>query len=84
MLSWTLLEHGLVATRVVHGGGGGGNRWSGGYKSGKRRCTCGATVKASGLPYSTSEYDLVDFIADYGVSSCEILTATKVCTYYNY
>ena len=60
------------------GGGGGGGGWSGGYKSGKRRRTSGATVKARGLPYSTSEYDLVDFFADYGVSSGELLTTTKV------
>ena len=63
------------------GGGGGGGGWSGGYKSGKRRRTSGATVKARGLPYSTSEYDLVDFFADYGVSSVDLLTATKVYTH---
>ena len=63
------------------GGGGGGGGWSGGYKSGKRRRTSGATVKARGLPYSTPEYDLVDFFADYGVSSGELLTATKVHTH---
>ena len=60
------------------GGGSGGGGWSGGYKSGKRRCTSGVTVKARGLPYSTSEYDLVDFFADYGVSSGELLTAAKL------
>ena len=63
------------------GGGGDGGGGSGGWSGGERRRTSGATVKARGLPYSTSEYDLVDFFANYGVSSGELLTATKVHTH---
>lgn len=49
----------------------GGSRSSGQYHSGggaKRKRPSGSTVKARGLPYSTSEYDLVDFFADFNVS----------------
>ena len=72
MLSWTQLEHGLVAIRAVVavvvvavGGVEDTNLVSGDAP------VHGATVKARGLPYSASEYDSVDFFANYGVSSGE-------------
>ena len=57
------------------GGGGGG----GGFKAGKRRRSSAATVKARGLPFSTTEYDLVEFFRDYGVRQA----ATRVPVYKN-
>ena len=53
-----------------YGAGGGYSGGGGGYKAGKRRRSSAATVKARGLPFSTSEYDLVDFFCDYGVRYC--------------
>ena len=42
---------------------------------GKRRRASGATIKARGIPYSTNEYDLVDFFNDFHVSVlCECIT----------
>lgn len=54
-------------------GGSGRSSGSGsGYNSyqsfGKRKRSAGATVKARGLPFSTNEYDLVEFFSDFNVS----------------
>lgn len=48
------------------GRSGGTNPYHSG--GGKRRRSSGATIKARGLPYSTNEYDLVDFFVDFHVS----------------
>lgn len=40
---------------------------------GKRRRASGATIKARGLPYRTSEYDLVEFFTDFCVSHSVVL-----------
>ena len=59
------------STNPYHSGGG------------KRRRSSGATIKARGLPYSTNEYDLVDFFVDFHVSLCIITTipAHYISTY---
>lgn len=44
------------------GGGGGGGR--------RRRGSGGAVVKARGLPFSTTEYELAGFFEEYDVSTC--------------
>ena len=61
------------------GYGGGYSGGGGGYKAGKRRRPSAATVKARGLPFSTSEYDLVDFFCDYGVSKTLCLLVPYRC-----
>ena len=66
--SWSQCSGNEVTHALMDSAGARSGYQPGFSKAGKRRRPSGATVKARGLPYSTSEYDLVEFFAEYGVS----------------
>ena len=64
-----------VAHALLDSGGGRGYSGGGGYRGGgggggggrRRRGSGGAVVKARGLPFSTTEYELAGFFEEYDV-----------------
>ena len=64
-----LLDSGGGRSSGSYRGGGGGGGGGGGREGGRRRQgSGGAVVKARGLPFSTTEYELAGFFEEYDVS----------------
>ena len=72
-LDFTQCSGDEVAHALLDSGGGRGYSGGGGYRGGgggggrRRRGSGGAVVKARGLPFSTTEYELAGFFEEYDV-----------------
>ena len=78
-----------VAHALLDSGGGRGYSGGGGYRGGgggggggrRRRGSGGAVVKARGLPFSTTEYELAGFFEEYDVRTLVTIVSHSMLKY---